>query len=147
MDDPYFVGHDTIIWTFTGEYTTGVTTCEQYIFIQSDLEPIAKCDSLKKAVITKLIAGACETSSASLNIQTPSALDACLRVPYMGVGRRTSGRAMDDPYYVGQDTIIWSFSGRYTLVLRDDALARGLAACPDCGASEYLIPCTVLASK
>jgi hypothetical protein len=114
MDDPYFVGHDTIIWTFTGEYTTGVTTCEQYIFIQSDLEPIAKCDSLKKAVITKLIAGACETSAASLDIQTPSALDACVRVPYMGVGRRTSGRAMDDPYYVGQDTIIWSFSGIYT---------------------------------
>ena len=38
-----------------------------------------------------------------------------------------------------------SFSGSYTLILRDDALAKGLAACPDCGAADYLIPGTVLA--
>ena len=38
-----------------------------------------------------------------------------------------------------------SFSGSYTLILRDDALAKGLAACPDCGATDYLIPGTVLA--
>ena len=38
------------------------------------------------------------------------------------------------------------FTGTYTLILRDDALAEGLAACPDCGASEYLVPNTVLAS-
>ena len=40
-----------------------------------------------------------------------------------------------------------SFSGAYRLVLRDDALAQGLAACPDCGAAEYLIPGTVLAGN
>ena len=38
-----------------------------------------------------------------------------------------------------------AFSGKYSLVLRDDALALGLPACPDCGAAEYLIPGTVLA--
>ena len=37
------------------------------------------------------------------------------------------------------------FNGQYTLILRDDALAQGLAACPDCGAEEYLVPNTVLA--
>ncbi|MBQ7263138.1 MAG: hypothetical protein IJR14_05400 [Synergistaceae bacterium] len=37
-----------------------------------------------------------------------------------------------------------SFAGKYTLILRDDALAQGLPACPDCGAEEYLIPGTVL---
>ncbi len=113
MDDPYFVGHDTIIWTFTGEYTTGVTTCEQYVFVQSDLAPIVNCDSLKNAVITKVIAGACETSAASMDIQTPVALEACTNNPLQGVGRRTSGRAMDDPYFVGHDTIVWTFTGEY----------------------------------
>jgi len=38
-----------------------------------------------------------------------------------------------------------AFSGKYSLVLRDDALELGLPACPDCGAAEYLIPGTVLA--
>ena len=37
-----------------------------------------------------------------------------------------------------------AFSGSYTLILRDDALAQGLAACPDCGAAEYLVPGTVI---
>ncbi len=113
MEDPYFVGHDTIVWTFTGEYTTGVTTCEQYVFVQSDLTPIANCDSLKEAVITKVIAGACETSAASMDIQTPVALEACTNNPLQGVGRRTSGRSMDDPYFVGHDTIVWTFTGEY----------------------------------
>ena len=40
-----------------------------------------------------------------------------------------------------------AFSGRYTLILRDDALAQGLAACPDCGAAEYLVPGTLLAEE
>ncbi|MBR4814164.1 MAG: hypothetical protein IKZ67_01735, partial [Paludibacteraceae bacterium] len=113
MDDPYTVGHDTIIWTFTGEYTTGVTTCEQYVYVQSDLAPIANCDSLKNAPITKVIAGACETSAASMEIQTPTAIEACTGNLLQGVGRRTSGRGMDDPYFVGHDTIVWTFTGVY----------------------------------
>ena len=38
-----------------------------------------------------------------------------------------------------------AFAGKYKLVLRDDALAKGMSACPDCGAAEYLVPGTVLA--
>ncbi|MCQ2437293.1 MAG: hypothetical protein MJ099_02720 [Clostridia bacterium] len=37
-----------------------------------------------------------------------------------------------------------SFVGQFTLIPRDDALSANLAACPDCGASEYLIPNTLL---
>lgn len=40
-----------------------------------------------------------------------------------------------------------SFAGKFTLIARDDALAQGLAACPDCGAAEYLVPGTVLAGE
>ena len=37
-----------------------------------------------------------------------------------------------------------AFTGDYTLVLRDDALANGFAACTDCGADEYLIPDSII---
>ena len=40
-----------------------------------------------------------------------------------------------------------SFAGKVTLIPRDDALAQGLAACPDCGAAEYLVPGTVLSGN
>ena len=37
-----------------------------------------------------------------------------------------------------------AFVGDYELVLRDDALANGYAACTACGADEYLIPDSIL---
>ena len=37
------------------------------------------------------------------------------------------------------------FNGTYTLMVRDEALEKGLVACPDCGANEYLVPNTVIA--
>ena len=40
-----------------------------------------------------------------------------------------------------------AFSGAVTLVERDEALEKGLEACPDCGAADYLVPGTVLAEK
>ena len=40
-----------------------------------------------------------------------------------------------------------SFTGKVTLVTREDALAQGLTACPDCGAADYLVPGTVLAGN
>ena len=39
-----------------------------------------------------------------------------------------------------------AFQGKVALIARDDALAQGLAACPDCGAGEYLVPGTVIAN-
>ena len=36
------------------------------------------------------------------------------------------------------------FKGAYTLILRDDALARELKGCPLCGGNEYLIPGTAI---
>lgn len=40
-----------------------------------------------------------------------------------------------------------AFKGKYTLIARDDALAQGLEACPDCGAADYLVPGTQLAGE
>lgn len=40
-----------------------------------------------------------------------------------------------------------AFNGQYSLIARDDALAQGLTACPDCGAADYLVPGTLLAGE
>lgn len=39
------------------------------------------------------------------------------------------------------------FSGRYTLMLRDEALEKGMSGCIECGADEYLQPNTTIVSK
>ena len=36
------------------------------------------------------------------------------------------------------------FSGDYTFILRDEALAEGMSGCIECGADEYLVPNTVI---
>ena len=114
MTDNYVVGNDTIVWVFDSEYSTANDTCEQYVFIQSDLEPIFNCDSLKNTPINKVLTGVCEISAEDLNVNTPFALDACTKDTVWGVGRRTSGRDMDSSYVVGRDTIVWTFTSLYS---------------------------------
>ena len=114
MTDNYVVGNDTIVWVFDSEYSTNNDTCEQYVFIQSDMEPIFNCDSLKNTPIEKVLTGVCEISAADLNVNTPFALDACTKDTIWGVGQRTSGRDMDSAYVVGHDTIIWTFTSLYS---------------------------------
>ncbi len=119
MADDYEVGHDTIVWVFDSEFSTNSDTCEQYVFIQSDLAPKFDCDSLKNSPIEKVLNGVCEISAADLNVNIPFALDACTNDTIWGVGRRTSGREMDDAYVVGHDTIVWTFTSVYSTTAAD----------------------------
>ncbi|MCQ2230748.1 MAG: gliding motility-associated C-terminal domain-containing protein, partial [Paludibacteraceae bacterium] len=114
MTDKYVVGRDTIIWKFVSEYSTTVDSCEQYVFIQSDLKPVFDCDSLKNDPIEKVLEGVCEISAEDLKVNTPFALDACTNDTIWGEGRRLSGASMTDKYVVGRDTIIWKFVSEYS---------------------------------
>ncbi|MBP5455131.1 MAG: Ig-like domain repeat protein [Paludibacteraceae bacterium] len=114
MEENFVVGRDTIVWVFDSEYSTLNDTCEQYVFIQSDLKPVFNCDSLNNSPIEKVLNGVCEISAADLNVNVPVARDACTNVPIPGVGRRTSGRSMEDSYVVGRDTIVWYFESEYS---------------------------------
>ncbi|MFA6885080.1 MAG: hypothetical protein WCQ55_08240, partial [Paludibacteraceae bacterium] len=114
MTDVYPVGRDTIVWTFESEYSTEKDSCEQYVYIQSDMAPKFDCDSLKNAPIEKTLHGVCEISAADLNVNTPFALDACTNDTVWGVGIRTSGKLMTDVYPVGRDTIVWTFESEYS---------------------------------
>ncbi|MCQ2218384.1 MAG: gliding motility-associated C-terminal domain-containing protein [Paludibacteraceae bacterium] len=118
MSEDYQVGRDTIVWHFSSIYSTEKDSCEQYVFIQSDLKPIFDCDSLHNAPIVKALdRDQCNIAAADLNINTPFALDACTRDTLWGVGRRTSGKAMGDLYSVGRDTIVWVFTSEYTITM------------------------------
>ena len=114
MEENFVVGRDTIVWVFDSEYSTLNDTCEQYVFIQSDLKPIFDCDSLHKAPIEKVLHGVCEITPADLNINTPFALDACTKDTVWGVPSRTSGKSMEENFVVGRDTIIWVFDSEYS---------------------------------
>ena len=54
---------------------------------------------------------------------------------------------MDDSNLCHTSDTCADFNGHVRLILRDDALAQGLSACPNCGAADYLVPGTVLAEK
>ena len=114
MEENFVVGRDTIVWVFDSEYSTLNDTCEQYVFIQSDLKPIFDCDSLHKAPIEKVLHGVCEITPADLNINTPFALDACTKDTVWGVPSRTSGKSMEENFVVGRDTIVWVFDSEYS---------------------------------
>ena len=119
MTDPYLVGRDTIVWTFTSEYAKNSVVCEQFVYIKSDMEPIFDCDSLKNAPINEVLHGVCEISAADLNVNTPFALDACTKDTVWGVGTRKSGRAMTESYPVGRDTIVWTFTSEYSTAVAE----------------------------
>ncbi|MCQ2232970.1 MAG: hypothetical protein MJZ30_14095, partial [Paludibacteraceae bacterium] len=114
MNDKYYVGRDTITWTFESVYSTEVAICDQYIFIQSDMKPVFDCDSLNKAVIDTVLQGVCEIDSTGLGVIAPFALDACTKDTIWGTGTRHSGLGMNDKYYVGRDTITWKFVSEYS---------------------------------
>lgn len=116
MTDPYPVGRDTIIWSFRSKYSNIVITCEQYVYIQSDFPPIVPCDSINKSPIERVAHGTCEIPAELMNINIPNGKDYCTDDKVPGVGRRTSGRSMTDPYPVGRDTIIWTFDSEYSTV-------------------------------
>ncbi|MEE3485299.1 MAG: gliding motility-associated C-terminal domain-containing protein, partial [Bacteroidales bacterium] len=114
MNAAYKVGRDTIDWKFVSEFSSDIAYCEQYIFIQSNLQPIIDCDSLKKVLIDTVLHGTCEIAAIDLEFSTPFALDACTNDTIWGVGTRRSGKSMDDPYGVGNDTIDWKFVSEFS---------------------------------
>ncbi|MBR6889618.1 MAG: hypothetical protein IKN05_01375 [Clostridia bacterium] len=73
-------------------------------------------------------------------------------------GKRACGTCKPAPADVIDQPVLWqdknglchtgddcaAFSGRATLIGRDEALAKGLEGCPDCGGDEYLVPDTVI---
>lgn len=81
-------------------------------------EPVViDCDSLRNTPIERVVHGECSIPYELMNLEYPIGVDGCSSEKVQGEGRRTSGKAMTDPYPVGRDTIIWSFRSKYSNIV------------------------------
>lgn len=111
----FYVGDTTkIIWKFFHD-SLNVTPkyCDQYVLVTSYNEPIFDCEALQEQNIKFEIAG-CDTILGSDAIPTPAAVDYCTKDSVYGVGSRSDGKALNDPFPVGTTTITWLFKSPYS---------------------------------
>ena len=105
MTEAFSVGADTIIWTFITKYSSEITTCEQPIFIKYKGTPAISCDTLNEIIDTT---DECNIEATEI-VNVPSATLPCGLGYVNGVGYRKSGKAMEEPFEIGNDTIVWKF--------------------------------------
>lgn len=111
----FYVGDTTkIIWKFFHD-SLNVTPkyCDQYVLVTSYNEPIFDCEALQELDIKFEIAG-CDTILGSDAIPTPAAVDYCTKDSVYGVGSRSDGKELNDPFPVGTTTITWLFKSPYS---------------------------------
>lgn len=111
----FYVGDTTkIIWKFFHD-SLNVTPkyCDQYVLVTSYNEPIFDCEALQEQDIKFEIAG-CDTILGSDAIPTPAAIDYCTEDSVYGVGSRSDGKELNDPFPVGTTTITWLFKSPYS---------------------------------
>lgn len=111
----FYVGDTTkIIWKFFHD-SLNVTPkyCDQYVLVTSYNEPIFDCEALQEQDIKFEIAG-CDTILGSDAIPTPAAVDYCTKDSVYGVGSRSDGKELNDPFPVGTTTITWLFKSPYS---------------------------------
>lgn len=111
----FYVGDTTkIIWKFFHD-SLNVTPkyCDQYVLVTSYNEPIFDCEALQEQNIKFEIAG-CDTILGSDAIPTPAAVDYCTKDSVYGVGSRSDGKALNDPFPIGTTTITWLFKSPYS---------------------------------
>ncbi len=113
MTDSYVAGYDTIVWTFISDFTTIVSTCEQYVHILSDLEPIFDCKSLKDTFMF-LEPDQCELPAGELVLPNHFALDACTNDSVPGVPTRGDGKGLGDIYPRDTTVITWTFKSPHS---------------------------------
>ena len=118
--DKFVVGDTTkIIWKFFHD-SLNVTPkyCDQYVLVTGSNEPIFDCEALQEQDIKFEIAG-CDTILGSDAIPTPAAIDYCTKDSVYGVGSRSDGKALDEPFPVGTTTITWLFKSPYSEISAD----------------------------
>ena len=101
---------DTVYWQFRDRHNN-LKYCPQAInafsgdTIKPDCESIANREG-------KANEGTCEANAADLDIPSPSAIEPCTKIVVPGVGTRSDGKALKDPYPVAHTYITWVFKGK-----------------------------------
>lgn len=106
---------DTIYWQFRDRHDN-VKYCPQVINAFSGDSVIFDCDDIAD-VVGLANPGTCEVEAAKLNIPSPEAKEPCpdengntILVP--GIGTRSDGKALTDPYPTGDTYITWLFDAK-----------------------------------
>lgn len=103
---------DTVYWQFRDPHDYGdkVKYCPQVINAFADTTISADCESIayREGIAEK---GTCEANAKDLNIPSPEAIEPCTDIVVKGVGTRSDGKALDDPYPVDSTIITWIFKG------------------------------------
>ena len=110
----YPTGYTTIRWTFTSPYSSATSTCDQVIWVRTDLTIDANCGETEYPKITVDIADGCSVPAADITgkLKKHSFEVPCHNTMFVeGVASRSDGKAIDEDYPVGQTTITWTFTG------------------------------------
>ncbi len=115
--DKFVVGDTTkIIWKFFNEsLNVNAKYCDQYVLVTGSNKPLFNCDTLK-AHDTKFEIAGCDTILGSDALPVPVALDSCTKDSVWGVGTRSDGKELSDPFPVGTTIITWTFKSPYSNV-------------------------------
>ena len=127
LDENYPIGKTIITWTFTDTTKTllnPVSTCEQIVEVGDNNEPPVDCEKSFPAVKHFLDAENCFIDLADIPVYLDSMpVNKCNGDIAVLDTTRESGKAMNAPFEVGTDVIIWKFtfpSNNQTVVCRQN---------------------------
>jgi gliding motility-associated-like protein len=118
VDTNKFVVGDTtkIIWKFFNDsLNVNPKYCDQYVLVTGSNKPLFICDTLRAHDTEFEIAG-CDTILGPDALPVPVALDSCTKDSVWGVGVRSDGKELSDPFPVGTTVITWTFKSPYSNV-------------------------------
>lgn len=114
IDGIYNVGPTVITWTFKSLSSSEVKTCDQTVWVKTDIEIDANCDKTNYPDVKVAIAdGSCTVDASGILAQLTNheALNPCNdAVVIKSVPSRSDNLDMDAEYPMGNTTIIWTFT-------------------------------------
>lgn len=114
LTDPYEVGTDYIIWTFTFQKTKQPYYCRQQITVIDTSAPIFDCSQLKSPLVVPLTTEAPSVPYSDVvaaGFYVPVVVDACSEVTTKVT--RSDNQNYDTDYPFGQTTVYFEFSDKY----------------------------------
>ena len=113
LNAKYPIGKTIITWTFTDETNTlvnPVSTCEQIVIVGDENKPLIDCKTVFPDTTLYLGDDDCELAMTNIPVYlNEMPVNACSGEVARLDTARTSGMAMNAPFLVGKDTIIWTF--------------------------------------
>lgn len=110
LNAPFQLGQTTVTWTFWNVDSTASKVCEQNVHVYTTKEIEKPCDTAYMPVVeVPAPEDACTVPADEVKLEPAFAISPCTRDTIWGVPSRFDGEAMDAPYRIGKNIIIWTF--------------------------------------